>query len=291
MWSGQLLKPLLALTLLVSSTTATTSNHAQLQAQSRQQPIQVYLHPSPSALSSQSTVPTLNAKQAQAVLGYHLSSSHPVGSDESASRSEKSRVIIIQGSIDAQDIIPSSFGSSPSHPQSPSFYLPSSKSTFTFLSPYVHRAGHVLDSLISSLGSGIAHVESDLGMSVGTIGDAWFKATDKASKKLHEQLQALNLFVEDNVVQNEGGENKWESILITGLGNAGKGESESDRLGCEAIKASLDAVSCHPCFPFVTSWKQPENGNRMIGVWESSWCKARGEKTLRFSFVFRQHTH
>jgi hypothetical protein len=85
---------------------------AQVQvARAQQQPLQIYLHPTPSNLDS--AVPTLSADQAKAVLAHHLGENiandegmwgHLMGmwNDKMDGAERKARVVIIDGGVDAQ---------------------------------------------------------------------------------------------------------------------------------------------------------------------------------------------
>lgn len=88
-----------------------------VQARNQQQPLQIYLHPTPSNLDS--AAPTLSADQAKAVLAHHLGENigdfdeipndegmwgHLMGmwNDKSEGVERKARVVIIDGGVEAQ---------------------------------------------------------------------------------------------------------------------------------------------------------------------------------------------
>jgi hypothetical protein len=89
----------------------------QVQARNQQQPLQIYLHPTPSNVDS--AVPTLSADQAKAVLAHHLGENigdfdeipndegmwgHLMGmwGDKMDEAEMKARVVIIDGGVEAQ---------------------------------------------------------------------------------------------------------------------------------------------------------------------------------------------
>jgi len=97
------------------------------QASAQQQPLQIYLHPTPSNLDS--AAPTLSADQAKAVLAHHLGENigdfdeipndegmwgHLMGmwNDKVEGAERKARVVIIDGGVEAQGklIVPIDFG-------------------------------------------------------------------------------------------------------------------------------------------------------------------------------------
>lgn len=146
-----------------------------------QQPIQVYLHPTPSAQyhAAAAAAPTLTAEQANAVLAHHLGQdmsdfeelpqdedmwSHLMGMWNGHTRPEghKPKVVIVQGGVEAQgasgltgcivvvsltqiDVIPSSLS------QTPSFYMEENHGVKTLLAPYIHQAETFLSQLLKIL--------------------------------------------------------------------------------------------------------------------------------------------
>ena len=86
-------------------------------AQSSQRPIQVYLHPVPTAPSHYHSAPTLSADQAKGVLAHHLGDTiadddeipadeglwgHLLGSWANTKTGGKARVVVIEGGVSPQ---------------------------------------------------------------------------------------------------------------------------------------------------------------------------------------------
>jgi len=145
------------------------------QASAQQQPLQIYLHPTPSNLDS--AAPTLSADQAKAVLAHHLGENigdfdeipndegmwgHLMGmwNDKVEGAERKARVVIIDGGVEAQgklfhapymgvklmiDVLPSSLTSEPS------FYMYDSDSTFQMLQPYIDQASSFIQDILAQL--------------------------------------------------------------------------------------------------------------------------------------------
>ncbi|KAJ9111403.1 hypothetical protein QFC19_001172 [Naganishia cerealis] len=156
-----------SLTALAASLLAVASASTQ-----QQKPIQIYLHPSPSTVQSyQAThdrTPVLTADQAQAIFSHHLGALGPHGGVDEYEKlpgghegwvhllgspgenrikdADKGRVIIVQGDVEAEDILPSTISSNPT------FYLSSTSSSVkAFLQPYINRAELVVDHILDSL--------------------------------------------------------------------------------------------------------------------------------------------
>lgn len=144
-----------------------------LTATAQQKPLQVYLHPTPSA-SGPDSPPTLSADQAKAVLAHHLGEpigdfdeipsdeglwSHLIGMWDRESvlgEKEKARVVILEGGVLPQgelkfrgelkvDVLPTTLSSAPS------FYLEEETSTRALLAPYLQRASHFLENILHSI--------------------------------------------------------------------------------------------------------------------------------------------
>lgn len=148
-------------------------------AQSAQQPIQIYLHPTPTLPVPSHSAPTLSADQAKAVLAHHLGEviddfeeipsdeglwGHLMGMWRGEKGVGKARVVVIDGGVLPQgkvcfrgmrilrmtlclDVLPSTLSSSPS------FYLHQGSSSRNLLAPYLQRASlllsHILDAIPS----------------------------------------------------------------------------------------------------------------------------------------------
>jgi hypothetical protein len=145
------------------------------QASAQQQPLQIYLHPTPSNLDS--AAPTLSADQAKAVLAHHLGQNigdsdeipndegmwgHLMGmwNDKVEGAERKARVVIIDGGVEAQGklILPPSFGVwlmidvlPSSLTSEPSFYMYDSDSTFQMLQPYIDQASSLIQDILAQL--------------------------------------------------------------------------------------------------------------------------------------------
>ena len=152
---------------------------------SAQQPLQIYLHPTPTDLASGSA-PTLSPDQARAVLAHHLGENigdfEEIPNDEGLwahlmgmwdgkygdVKSGKSKVVIVDGGVEAQgmssncimcypsearqeltilspDVLPTSL------PSEPSFYLHDTTSTMDLLEPYLNQASHFLQGIVDSV--------------------------------------------------------------------------------------------------------------------------------------------
>lgn len=127
-----------------------------------QQPLQVYLHPSPSDAASKAA-PTLTADQAKAVLSHHLGESigdfdeipddeglwghllNMWGGEQKQIGGQKSRIVIIEGGVSPQEVLPSTLS------QSPSFYMKEETTTRALLAPYLQRASSFLEDILASI--------------------------------------------------------------------------------------------------------------------------------------------
>ncbi|KAI5454196.1 hypothetical protein NCC49_004260 [Naganishia albida] len=241
----------LYLTALAASLVALTS------ASTHHKPIQVFLHPAPSALESyQQThehAPVLSADQAQAVFSHHLGAlSLTGGVDEfeklpeghegwvhmlgdwdspgSVSEANKGRVVIIQGDIEVQDVLPSTISTSPT------FYLSSTSSSVkTFLQPYINRAEQVVDHILDSL-------DLKENKIVQWLGDVFTQSTSETSKILHDQLEALSALASRMPWNDKSAahDSTWESIIVNAFG--GSSDSEETTLGSEVQQAGYMGV-------------------------------------------------
>ncbi|GHJ84792.1 hypothetical protein NliqN6_1194 [Naganishia liquefaciens] len=221
-------------------------------ASTHHSPIQVYLYPSPSALESyQSTharAPILTADQAQAVFSHHLGGAqggvdeyevlpeghegwvHLLGNQQGngVDEADKGRVVIIQGDVQAEDVLPASMS------MDPTFYLSSTSSSVkTFLQPYINRAEQVVDHILESL-------DIKENAFIQWLGDVFTKSTSETSKVLHDQLEALAALASrvawDDKSKTDGA--SWESVIVDAF-SRGESDAEVQRAGQMGVKGAL----------------------------------------------------
>ncbi|KAJ9114655.1 hypothetical protein QFC22_005531 [Naganishia vaughanmartiniae] len=218
----------------------------------QQKPIQIFLYPSPSTVESyQAThdrTPVLNADQAQAVFSHHLGALGPSGGvdeyeklpeghggwvhllgnsgENGAQEANKGRVIIIQGDVEAEDILPNTIS------PNPTFYLSSTSSSVkVFLQPYINRAEQVVDHIMDSLDIKDSRV-------VQWLGDVFTLTSSETSKLLHDQLEALSALASrmpwNDKSQSE--DSTWESIIINAFGGSSNPADDEDAQIQAAVK-------------------------------------------------------
>ncbi|RSH87346.1 hypothetical protein EHS25_003255 [Saitozyma podzolica] len=187
-------------------------------------------------------------EQAKAVLSHHLgeglSDFDEIPADEGvwghlvgawnglwAGEGERGRVVIIEGGVQAQDVLPTKL------PESPSFYLESSGSN-NLLAPYVYRAEHLLAHILDSLPEVLKGFKDTFEM-VGT----------KAAAALGHELSCLTALAESIPwVDKLRHSTKWDAITISGLRQVPHG-SEEWEMGRKGVQAGLEAVNDHPQLP------------------------------------------
>ncbi|WWC89317.1 uncharacterized protein L201_004238 [Kwoniella dendrophila CBS 6074] len=212
-----------------------------------QEPLQVYLYPTPSqpSLSShqqQNDVPTLSASQAKAVLSHHLGEPlndfDEIPNDENMwshllhlwnneqGQQGKPKVVVINGGVSPQDVLPTTL------PHQPAFYMKDDITTNNLLSPYVQQAKNLLDNILSELPDVVKGFK-----------DVFEMAGTKAASVLGHELSCLTALA-DSIpwINNNQGSYPWESITISGLKDVRKGDEvwENGRLG---LKAGLESMT------------------------------------------------
>ncbi|ORY33980.1 hypothetical protein BCR39DRAFT_491169 [Naematelia encephala] len=207
-----------------------------------QQPLQVYLHPSPSSPAHLTSAPTLSASQAKAVLAHHLGENigdfEEIPQDESLwghlvsmwsgneDADRRARVVVIEGGVMSQDVIPTTLG------QSPSFYLEEDSSSRALLAPYLQRASNFMHTLLKSLPS--------LSKS---FKDTFELAGTKAAATLGRELSAFTALA-DSIpwLERLKDSHPWDAITISGLGHVDR-HDEVWETGRAGVKAGLEAMS------------------------------------------------
>ncbi|WVW83929.1 hypothetical protein I302_105952 [Kwoniella bestiolae CBS 10118] len=214
---------------------------AKSQSQS-QQPLQIYLYPTPASHQDASlSIPTLSADQAKAVLSHHLGEplddfdeipqdeglwSHLMSLWEGTNEGEKARVVVIDGGVDAQDVLPTTLS------QQPSFYLNDDSTTTRLLSPYMQQAKNLIDNIMNEMPDVVKGFK-----------DVFEMAGTKAASILGHELSCLTALA-DSIpwINKNHGSYPWEAITISGLKDVRKGEEvwENGRLG---VKAGLESMT------------------------------------------------
>ncbi|WWC94193.1 hypothetical protein V866_001033 [Kwoniella sp. B9012] len=209
-----------------------------------QQPLQIYLYPTPSTQNQDPSlsVPTLSADQAKAVLSHHLGEplndfdeipndeglwSHLMSLwDGPSATGGKARVVVIDGGVDAQDVLPTTLS------QQPSFYLKDDLTTSNLLSPYIEQAKTLLDNILNELPDVVKGFK-----------DVFEMAGTKAASILGHELSCLTALA-DSIpwINKNHGSYPWEAITISGLKDVRKGDEvwENGRLG---VKAGLESMT------------------------------------------------
>ncbi|WVQ80650.1 hypothetical protein IAT38_002755 [Cryptococcus sp. DSM 104549] len=212
-------------------------------ASSAQQPLQVYLHPTPqhpsSSHPSHLTPPTLSAEQAKAVLAHHLGQdladfeeipqdeglwAHLMGMWEGV-EGGKAKVVVVDGGVEAQDVLPTSL------PPQPSFYLKDDIRTHSLLQPYLTEAKDLL-----------AHILDALPEFTKSFKDIFDLAGTKAAAVLSHELSCLTALADSIPWINHSGQYPWEAITISGLGDVQRGD-EVWETGRQGVKAGLEAMT------------------------------------------------
>ncbi|OXG24647.1 hypothetical protein C366_00176 [Cryptococcus neoformans Tu401-1] len=210
-------------------------------ARSSQQPLQVYLYPAPqsSLTYQQLTPPTLSYTQAKAVLDHHLrqdpSAFDEIPEDENmwvhllplwdSREVGKARVVVVDGGVEAQDVLPSSL------PSEPSFYLDDNVRSHYLLEPYVHSARETFESIGDTLPAFSK-----------TIKDIFDLAGTKAAEILFQELSCLSALADSIPWIDRAGEHPWNAITITGLKDAQRG-SDLWETGRKTVQAGLESMT------------------------------------------------
>ncbi|KAJ9124957.1 hypothetical protein QFC24_002889 [Naganishia onofrii] len=261
---------------------------------SHQKPIQIFLYPSPSTVESyQAThdrTPLLNADQAQAIFSHHLGVAglsggvdeyeklpeghgswvHLLGTpgENEVQEANKGRVIIIQGDVEAEDILPNTIS------PNPTFYLSSTSSTVrAFLQPYINRAEQVVDHIMDSLDIKDSRVVQWLGDLRRSL-MCPFGEKIETSKLLHDQLEALSALASRMPWndKSQSQDSSWESIIINAFGgssNAADGEDAQiqaavRKAGCLGVKGALSEMTSSSDQPPFILVIMPSNGATSI---------------------------
>ncbi|CAD6564764.1 MAG: hypothetical protein TREMPRED_000268 [Tremellales sp. Tagirdzhanova-0007] len=210
-----------------------------LAARASPQSIAVYLHPTPAVHSH--SVPTLSPAQAKAVLAHHLGETidvfeeipadeglwgHLIGMWKGENEGGKAKVVVIEGGISPQDVLPTTL------PSSPSFYLPETSTTRTLLAPYLERASHVLSHMLDSIPS-----------ITKSFKDAFDLAGTKAAAALSHELSCLTVLADSIPWIDESGiSHPWEAITISSLAQVDRSD-EVWETGTLGVKAGLAAMT------------------------------------------------
>ncbi|WWC70200.1 uncharacterized protein I206_104150 [Kwoniella pini CBS 10737] len=211
---------------------------SQLQSQ---EPLQVYLYPTPASnsLNNGKSIPTLTSYQAKAVLSHHLGEnlndfdeipndesmwSHLMNLWDNQNIQGKSKIVIIDGGVSSQDVLPTTL------PQEPAFYLKNDISTNHLLSPYFKQAKSYLESIMD-----------ELPQVVKGFKDVFEMAGTKAASILGHELSCLTALA-DSIPWIKQDHYPWQAITISGLNDVTKGEEvwENGRLG---VKAGLESMT------------------------------------------------
>ncbi|WWD17298.1 hypothetical protein CI109_101738 [Kwoniella shandongensis] len=209
-----------------------------------QQPLQVYLYPTPAAPSlvnqAHASVPTLSADQAKAVLGHHLREgladfeeipqdegmwSHLMGLWNGEQGEGRPKIVVIDGGVDAQDVLPTSL------PKRPAFYLEDDTSTDFLLEPYLNEAKNLL-----------AHILDAIPALTKTFKDVFDMAGTKAAAVLSHELSCLTALADSIPWLDHSGQYPWEAITITGLKDVQR-DDEVWETGRQGVKAGLEAMT------------------------------------------------
>ncbi|WVQ99413.1 hypothetical protein IAU59_006546 [Kwoniella sp. CBS 9459] len=208
---------------------------------SAQQPLQVYLYPtptSPSLTDSAHSAPTLSAAQAKAVLSHHLGEglgafdeipsdegmwSHLMSMWNGEQEGEKARMVVLDGGVTPQDVLPTTLSQ-------PAFYLDDDDSTDFLLQPYLNQAKSLL-----------AHVLDSIPDFAKSFKDVFDMAGTKAAAALGHELSCLTALADSIPFLNHGSY-PWEAISISGFNDIQRGEEvwETGRLG---VKAGLESMT------------------------------------------------
>ncbi|WWC61880.1 uncharacterized protein I303_104465 [Kwoniella dejecticola CBS 10117] len=233
--------------------------HAKSQSQA-QEPLQIYLYPTPttSSLHQPKEAPTLTSSQAKAVLSHHLGEQlndfDEIPNDESMwshlmnlwddSLEGKAKVVIIDGGVSSQDVLPTTL------PQEPAFYLADDIYTNNLLSPYLQQAKSFLDSIMDELPEVVKGFK-----------DVFEMAGTKAASILGQELSSLTALA-DAVPWLKQDHYPWEAITISGLKDVPKGEEvwENGRLG---VKAGLESMT-QPDSPPLLLIIRPSSAQRYL---------------------------
>ncbi|KAK8864406.1 hypothetical protein IAR55_001654 [Kwoniella newhampshirensis] len=209
-----------------------------------QQPLQVYLYPTPTSPSihnhAHGSSPTLSVDQAKAVLAHHLREgladfeeipqdegmwSHLLGMWNGEQGEGRPRVVVVDGGVDAQDVLPTSL------PKQPAFYLEDNTATHYLLEPYLHEAKNLL-----------SHILDAIPALTKSIKDVFDMAGTKAAAVLSHELSCLAALADSIPWLDHSGQYPWEAITISGLKDVPRGDEvwESGRQG---VKAGLQAMT------------------------------------------------
>ncbi|WVO22210.1 uncharacterized protein IAS62_003540 [Cryptococcus decagattii] len=210
-------------------------------ARSLQQHLQVYLYPAPqsSPTYQQSTPPTLSYTQAKAVIDHHLrqdsSAFDEVPEDESvwahllglwdSRETSKARIVVVDGGVEAQDILPSSL------PSKPSFYLDDNVHSQHLLAPYVYRA----KKTFKFIGDALPVLSKP-------IKDMFDLAGTKAAEILFEELSCLSALADSLPWADRANEHPWDAVAITGLKDTQRG-SDLWETGRKTVQAGLESMT------------------------------------------------
>ncbi|ODN79784.1 hypothetical protein L202_03692 [Cryptococcus amylolentus CBS 6039] len=230
-------------------------------ARSAQEHLQVYLHPAPQTAlpPSHASPPTLSYNQAKAVLSHHLkqdiSDFDEIPEDEShwahlmglweGDEGVKAKVVVIDGGVDAQDVLPASLSSNPT------FYLEDNVQSHHLLEPYMHEARNFL-----------AHVIEAFPAFSKTFQDLWNVAGTKASEVLSQELAGLTALSDSLSLTSRDGSYPWEAARITGLRSAQK-NGEAWETGRQTIQAGLESMTS-PGSPPLLLIIRPASSKRII---------------------------
>lgn len=105
---------------------------------------------------------------------------------------------------------------------------------------YWERAREVLDQALASVKNEV-EVPS-------YIEDAWATAHGKYTQYMHAKIHALSQFVEGSIESAAARAEQWDSFLFP---NLRKGKTEAGKMGCDAVRASIEAMAADPAqLPF-----------------------------------------
>ncbi|EIW70632.1 hypothetical protein TREMEDRAFT_28666 [Tremella mesenterica DSM 1558] len=201
--------------------------------------VQVFLYPS-SPTSQHKHAPTLTPSQANAVLSHHLHQpiddfdeipqdeslwGHLVSMWHGDHENGNARVIIIDGGVEPQDVLPTTL------PKTPSFYLPDDSSTRSLLAPYLRRAEDYLSHMLEKLPA-LAKSFKDIFEMAGT----------KAAALLGDELSCLTALADSLPWTGTSESESYEAISITGLKGVQQG-GEVWETGRQGLKAGLEAMT------------------------------------------------
>ncbi|WVR07049.1 hypothetical protein IAU60_004088 [Kwoniella sp. DSM 27419] len=207
-------------------------------ARSAQQPLQVYLYPTPASANEQ-VAPTLSAGQAKAVLAHHLGEGlgdfEEIPADEGMwrhlmgmwtttdQRAEKARIVVLDGGLSAQEVLPTSL-------PEPAFYLTDDDTTDFLLQPYLNQAKNTL-----------AHILDAIPDFTKPFKDVFDMAGTKAASLLGHELSCLTALA-DSIPWIHHGSYPWEAISISGFNGVQRGD-EVWETGRQGVKAGLESMT------------------------------------------------